>query len=88
MEKSVFTPQYDVLRKALVRLRGVAGLTQRQLAQRMKRPRSFISRIEQGERRVDLVEFWWICQVCGASFEKTILDFAREWKKIDAMDKH
>jgi transcriptional regulator with XRE-family HTH domain len=34
-----------------------AGLTQRQLAARLKRSNSFVWKIEAGERRVDLLEF-------------------------------
>jgi transcriptional regulator with XRE-family HTH domain len=41
----------------LVATRLQAGLTQRDLAARLKRPHSFIGRIEAGERRIDVVEF-------------------------------
>jgi transcriptional regulator with XRE-family HTH domain len=33
-----------------------AGLTQVEVANRLKRPQSFVSKIESGERRVDAVE--------------------------------
>jgi transcriptional regulator with XRE-family HTH domain len=47
----------------LVSTRNQAGLTQRDLAARLKRPHSFIGRIEAGERRVDVVEFIEIARV-------------------------
>jgi transcriptional regulator with XRE-family HTH domain len=34
-----------------------AGLTQDQLAKRLKRPQSFIAKYEAGERRLDVMEF-------------------------------
>lgn len=34
-----------------------AGLTQRELAERLKRPHSYVSKIETGERRLDVGEF-------------------------------
>jgi transcriptional regulator with XRE-family HTH domain len=40
-------------------------LTQRDLAARLKRPHSFIGRIEAGERRVDVIEFIEIARVLG-----------------------
>ena len=47
----------------LVSTRSQAGLTQRDLAARLKRPHSFVGRIEAGERRVDVVEFIEIARV-------------------------
>jgi transcriptional regulator with XRE-family HTH domain len=43
--------------KVLAEARLGAGLTQRDLAQRLKRPHSYVAKIECGERRVDVVEF-------------------------------
>jgi len=43
----------------LIRLREArrqANLTQEQVAKRLKRPQSFVSKCESGERRVDVVE--------------------------------
>jgi transcriptional regulator with XRE-family HTH domain len=84
VEKSVFTPHYQILRKAVARFRRAAGLTQRELAAKLRVPQNTVLRIEQGERRIDLVEFWRICRACGAPFERTVLEFARAWKKLDA----
>jgi len=49
----------------LVESREQAGLTQRDLAARLKRPHSFVGRIEAGERRVDVIEFIEIARVMG-----------------------
>ena len=46
-------------------LRNKAGLTQRELAAKLQRERSFVGRLELGERRLDLVEFFWLCRACG-----------------------
>ena len=43
------------------RRRQEAGLTQRALAARLKRPLNVVSRIEQGQRRVDLLEWIALC---------------------------
>lgn len=50
----------------LFALRTKAGLTQRQLAERLHRERSLVGRLELGERRLDVVEFFWLCRACGA----------------------
>jgi transcriptional regulator with XRE-family HTH domain len=46
-------------------MRKEAKLTQRQLADRLGREHSFVWRIEQGERRLDVVEFYWVCKALG-----------------------
>lgn len=49
----------------LVAMRQKAGLTQRDLAKKLGREHSFVWRIETGERRLDVIEFYWICQALG-----------------------
>lgn len=57
--KSLRTARHRALCAALRNARRAAGLTQRGLAQRLKRPRSFVGKTEAGERRLDVVEFIW-----------------------------
>lgn len=57
MPKSVFSPRYERFRELLIQARKNAGLTQRELADRLKRPQSYVSKYENGERRLDLIEF-------------------------------
>jgi transcriptional regulator with XRE-family HTH domain len=47
---------YKRFRTRLVQARQEAGLTQVEVAKRLGRPNSFISKCELGERRVDVVE--------------------------------
>jgi len=47
---------YKRFRARLVQARQEAGLTQVEVAKRLGRPNSFISKCELGERRVDVVE--------------------------------
>jgi DNA-binding transcriptional regulator YiaG len=57
LTKSVFTPSYARFRELLIEARETAGLTQWQLAERLRRPQSYVSKFERGERRLDVVEF-------------------------------
>lgn len=45
------------LQKILIDARLTAGLTQAAVAKALKRPQSFVSKYEVGERRLDLIEF-------------------------------
>ena len=83
MQKSTFSPHYKILKTKLVAMRKAAGLTQRQLAKKLNREHSFVSRIELGERRLDVVEFYWVCLACDQD-PKTIVDeLLKEFAKLD-----
>ena len=63
--KSVHTRNYRQFLKLLIEVRKDAGVTQEQLARRLNRPQSFVSKCENGERRVDIVELMEILQSIG-----------------------
>ena len=50
----------------MIKARKKAGLTQHEVAKRLKRPQSFIAKYEGGERRIDVVEFLAITRAIGA----------------------
>jgi transcriptional regulator with XRE-family HTH domain len=58
-------------------LRLKAGLTQTALSERLDRPQSFISKLESGERRIDLVELRELCRELGAD----VTSLVREWNR-------
>jgi transcriptional regulator with XRE-family HTH domain len=57
LSRSVFTRKYEKLRSILVEARQGENLTQTQVALRLRRPQSFVSKYERGERRLDVIEF-------------------------------
>ncbi len=74
MPKSVYSPRYRRFRELLVQARKDAELTQRELADRLKRPQSFVSKYESGERRLDLIEFLDVAAVLNLD----VADFLRD----------
>jgi len=83
MKKSTHTPHYSALREKLVDMRKKAGLTQRQLAEILEREHSFVWRIEKGERRLDLVEFFWVCSALGRDPARVYSELVKEFKKCE-----
>jgi ribosome-binding protein aMBF1 (putative translation factor) len=63
--KSVFTTKYDRFRRLLIDARLQADLTQAQLASKLSRHQSFVSKFERGERRLDVVEFLEVAKAIG-----------------------
>ncbi len=63
MTDSLFSEDYIYLRDLLVNARASKDLTQADVAKRLGKPQSFVSKYERGERRLDVIEFM---QVVGA----------------------
>lgn len=63
--KSNHTAKYKNLLTKLINARKAAGFTQSDLSKMLKRPQSFVSKIEIGERRLDVIEFLEITQFLG-----------------------
>lgn len=57
MPNPLHRPQYDTFRSLLIQAREASGLTQMEVAQRLGKPQSFVSKYERGERRLDFTEF-------------------------------
>jgi transcriptional regulator with XRE-family HTH domain len=72
--KSGLTEKYEEFCRLLVEERQNAGLSQQEVADRLGRPQTFISKCERGTRRMDVVEFLEIAEVIG--FDP--LDFIRK----------
>lgn len=56
MGRTLRSPGHLALMAALKQARLDAGLTQTELAERLKRPQSFVAKYENGERRIEVVE--------------------------------
>jgi len=54
---SVYAEDYQYVISMLKKARKDRGITQLQLSEAFGRPQSFIAKVENGERRLDIVEF-------------------------------
>jgi Helix-turn-helix. len=63
--KSVFSHEYQIFRRCMIAARKEAKLTQESLAKSLKKPQSFVAKYENGERRLDVVEFLFVARVIG-----------------------
>lgn len=67
MQKSLRTPRQLLLQSLLVEARKAKGLTQAELADSLAKPQSFVAKYENGERRIDVIEFVDIAAALGIS---------------------
>lgn len=77
MAKAKFTPSYDHFKRLLIEARGRAALRQIDVARRLGVHQSYVSKIESGERRLDVVEFLQYAKALGADPIRIIRDITR-----------
>ena len=70
MYKSLHSPEYTRLVAWLKEHRESQELSMRDLAAKLSVPHSFVGKTEQGERRLDVLEYVHYCEALGLSPEK------------------
>lgn len=65
MAKTIYRHEHAVLLSLLKKHRNEAGLTQVQCSKALGRPQSFMSDVESGTRRLDIVQLRDLCKVLG-----------------------
>lgn len=70
MRKSVNRPEYRHVLDCLMQIRQDAMLTQTELAERIGRTQAFVSSVERGIRRMDLLQVHDWCRACGTDLAK------------------
>jgi transcriptional regulator with XRE-family HTH domain len=67
-----------ILRKLLKTVREQADIRQIDLALRLKRPQSFVSKYESGEKSLNVIEIREVCVALGVSLPEFIRQFEEE----------
>ena len=78
MSKSAYTKAHQMLVTTLAQMRREAGLHQADLAQKIGKDQSYISNIERGQRRVDVIEFYAILKAMGIDPVKAFATIAKK----------
>lgn len=68
----LYGQRYEGLRHVLKQVRKDAGLTQVQLAEKLGRGQSYVSKVERGEQYLDVLEFVEWCEACSTPSDKVI----------------
>jgi transcriptional regulator with XRE-family HTH domain len=82
MPRPKFTIADDLFRDLLKQQRTSKKLTQVELAARLGQPQSYVSKYENGERRLDFVETFLVCQALGIEVEQFAALFADRLEKV------
>jgi len=72
MDRDRWSSRQEFLWRFLRSLRIESNQTQKQLAARLCRPQTYVSKYELGERRLDLLELYDICNACGVTLAELV----------------
>ena len=78
MPKSIHTKEYELFANKLRQARLDANLTQVEVAKKLKKSQSYVSKAEAGEQRLDIVEI----QKFAALYRKDISYFSSQNRKV------
>jgi transcriptional regulator with XRE-family HTH domain len=72
MRKTGYDDAYGELREILISARRSAGFSQERLAAKLGRAQTFVSKIELGERRLDLIELLVWAEALGVDAREVV----------------
>lgn len=75
MAQSTHNRRYQVLLELLRSWRAEAGLTQTEVGERLGNTQTFVSKVERGERRLDVVEFTEWCDALNVAPGQALQQF-------------
>lgn len=74
MRKSIYSKDYQKIIRRLKKARLECDITQLEIAKKINKPQSFISKIESGERRIDISELKIILKVYDKNVQSILGD--------------
>lgn len=83
MRKSLYQHENEILRTLLRACRESAGMLQSEASDRLGKPQSYISKIERGERRLDVLELRALCRLYGKDFPTFITELEASFVRAD-----
>ncbi len=75
MSSTLHSHEYQVFREMLTQARAASGLTQVQIARKLGKPQSYVSKYENGERRLDFPEFIKLADILGIDVSAFVDEF-------------
>ena len=76
MGRSLYSQKRERFRDLLKQVRIEAGLTQVELSKKLKRPQSYVSDYERGQRKLDWVAVDEVLAICGLR----VVEFAKRYE--------
>lgn len=78
LEKTIYTSEYAAVLRLFREARQNAGVTQVELAKRLGQTQSFVSKIERGDRRLDIIQLRTILAHFGMNLPQFVTRLEQE----------
>lgn len=85
MDRDKWGARQEFLLKFLRDMRKESNQTQAEVAVKLHRPQTYVSKYELGERRLDLLEIYDICNACDVTLAEFLARIEPELKKYAAL---
>ncbi|WP_082723948.1 helix-turn-helix domain-containing protein [Lysobacter capsici] len=72
---TLYTKENEILTRLMREMRVAAGLTQAACSEALGKPQSYVSKIEGGSQRIDLLQLRDYCRVCEVSLTTFVRRF-------------
>jgi transcriptional regulator with XRE-family HTH domain len=80
MKNSKEDKEQEILQEILREIRIKKQLKQSELADRLNLPQSFVSKYENGDRKLDIIELRKVCKALEIGLQKFVLEFETKLK--------
>lgn len=74
-QESPRSAEYGILLDLIREARNASGLTQKEICDRLHKPKNYLIKVERGERRLDVVELFALCEAMGADTMRLLVAF-------------
>lgn len=81
--RSTKTREYDLFLSILTDARKESGVGQRELGRRLERTQSYVSKLERGDQRMDVIELLAYCNAIGAPASHIVLRLEAAIKSLE-----
>jgi len=79
VQRTIYSKEYQHFLALMIEARTEAGITQIELAKKLKKPQSFVCKYEIGERRLDIIEFLTVCKALKIDAKKILAKLLKRY---------
>jgi transcriptional regulator with XRE-family HTH domain len=81
-QSSPRSAEYGILLQLIREARLASSMSQKEICDRLGKPKNYLIKVEGGERRLDVVELFELCRAMETDADALLARFSEAWKEI------